>query len=166
MSAGTKQRICTFHLGDELFGIDVAHVQEVLVSQRITPVPLAPAAVLGVVNLRGQIVTAIDLRTRLELPPRAPGTHPVHVVVRTEGELVSFLVDRTGDVVDVSADAFERPPEALPGVAGDLILGAFQLPDTLLLLLDPERTTDLPRSTGSAEGPREAEATPQEGEGL
>ena len=142
MSAGVMQRICTFHLGTQLFGVDVAGVQEVLVDQVITPVPLAPESVVGVVNLRGQIVTAVDLRCRLGLPPRDPDAHLVHVVVRTEEELVSFLVDRAGDVIDVETDAFERPPETLQGAAGELILGAYKLPDTLLLLLDPERAAE------------------------
>ena len=76
MSAATGHRICTFHVADQLFGISVHVVQEVLVAQTVTPVPLAPPAVQGVVNLRGQIVTVIDLRCRLELPPEQPGRSP------------------------------------------------------------------------------------------
>lgn len=157
MSTPTLQRICTFHLEDELFGIDVARVQEVLVDQGVTPVPLAPEAVVGVVNLRGQIVTVIDLRTRLGLSPRADGDSVVHVVAYTERETVSFLVDRAGDVLDVAADDFERPPEALTGPADDLILGAYKLPDRLLLLLDADRAAG-PAASREAAGAERKDA--------
>lgn len=133
------QEICTFHLGTNLFGVDVSEVQEVLVQQVITPVPLAPPSVVGVVNLRGRIVTAVDLRTRLELGPRAAGAQPVSIVVRTEGDPTAFLVDRAGDVVSLDRAQFERPPDTLQGAARDLILGAYKQPHSLLLVLDVER---------------------------
>ena len=139
MSTPNVERICTFHLGDHLYGIDVRAVREVLVQSRITPVPLAPPAVVGVTNLRGRIVTAIDLRRRLDLPERPAGSEPVSVVVEADDELVSFLVDRAGDVLAVSDQEFERPPETLRGAARDLILGAYKLSSELVLLLDPLR---------------------------
>ena len=139
MSPRRMERICTFHLGSQLFGIDVAMVQEILVTQVITPVPLAAPSILGVINLRGQIVTVIDLRRRLELPERTADANPIHIVVRTERELVSFLADRAGDVLDVDADAFEKAPETLRGAAREIIVGAYKLSSTLLLVLDPER---------------------------
>jgi purine-binding chemotaxis protein CheW len=134
-----RRSICTFHLEPHVFGIDVSVVQEVMVHPVITRVPLAARSVEGVINLRGQIVTSVDLRRRLALPPRASDAPPVSLVVRAAGETVSFLVDRPGDVVEVEPAAFERPPDTLRGPARDLILGAYKLPSQLLLLLDPER---------------------------
>jgi purine-binding chemotaxis protein CheW len=146
--------VCTFHLDPYVFGLDVAVVQEVMVHPVVTHVPLTPPAVRGVVNLRGRIVTALDLRTRLDLPPAPAGVEPVSIVVRTEAEPVSFLVDRAGEVIEVSDAEFEVPPDTLHGPARDLILGAYKRPSHLLLLLDPERTArpdDLARSGASGE---------------
>ena len=126
------QDICTFHLDAYVFGVDVAHVREVLVHQAITRVPLAPPSVVGVINLRGQIVTAIDLRARLDLPPRDGEASPAFLVVQTGEEPVAFVVDRAGDVLTVDGDTFERPPETLRGAARNLILGAYKRPDGLL----------------------------------
>ena len=91
-------------------------VQEVIRYQAMTRVPLAPTVVSGLINLRGQIVTAIDLRRRLGLAgPADEGLHPMNVVVRTDDGAVSLLVDEIGDVVEVTDDAFEPPPETLAG---------------------------------------------------
>lgn len=135
----TRQDLCTFHLGSYVFGVEVALVQEVLVQQTVTPVPLAPPSVAGVMNLRGQIVTTIDLRERLDLEPRAKDQAPVSIVVRTDGDPVAFQVDRAGDVLSVDATQFERPPDTLRGAAAELITGAYKQPDHLLLVLDAER---------------------------
>jgi purine-binding chemotaxis protein CheW len=134
--------ICTFHLGPYLFGLDVALVQEVLVQQLVTRVPLAPDSVAGVMNLRGQIVMTVDLRRRLDLEPRAASDRPVSIVVRTEAEPVAFLVDRAGDVLSVDEDQFERPPETLRGAPRELITGAYKQSDHLLLVLDAERAAN------------------------
>jgi purine-binding chemotaxis protein CheW len=105
-------------------------------------VPLAPSDVRGLINLRGQIVTAVDLRRRLELPDRAAGDLPVNVVVRTEDGAVSLLVDEIGDVLEVPAEAFERPPETLRGTARELIRGTYKLDGRLLLILDIDRAVN------------------------
>ncbi len=97
----------TFRLSGQWIGIPVMIVQEVLVEQRIARVPMAPDAIAGFLNLRGQIVTAVDLRTTLRLPARPPGAEFMNVVVRHEGELFAFMVDEVGDVVSVPADAVE-----------------------------------------------------------
>jgi purine-binding chemotaxis protein CheW len=101
--------------------------------------------VRGLINLRGQIVTAIDLRERLNLPPRPESQEPVNVVVETDEGAVSLLVDAIGDVLEVTEQQFERPPETLQGEARDLIQGAYKLPDRLLVILDPELIVALPR---------------------
>lgn len=132
-------QFCTFYLNGHYFGIDVLHVQEVIRYQEMTRVPLAPAVICGLINLRGQIVTAIDLRRRLDLPDRSDDERPINVVVRTDEGAVSLLVDEIGDVLHVPETAFERPPETLHGPARDLIRGAYKLDGRLLLILDTAR---------------------------
>jgi purine-binding chemotaxis protein CheW len=117
----------------------VARVQEVIRHQEMTPVPLAPPVVRGLINLRGQIVTALDLRVPLRLPPAAEGSLPMNVVVRAGGVLVSLLVDDVGEVTEVTADAFEPPPETLSGPLRDLIRGVFKLDGRILLMLDTDQ---------------------------
>lgn len=134
----TANTYCTFYLDDLYFGIEVRTVQEVIRYQNTTRVPLASSVVEGLINLRGQIVTAIDLRQRLNLTSKARTTLPMNVVVRTADGSVSLLVDRIGDVVETDAYKFEPPPETLRGVPRELILGAFKLPRQLLLILDTE----------------------------
>lgn len=138
----TKQ-FSTFELANQSYGVPVESVQEVIKFQSMTPVPLAPPAVVGLINLRGQVTTAIDLRLRLELPPRDAAHVPMIVVVRTDDGLVSLLVDRIGDVVDTDEQTFEPAPETLTGAARELILGAFKQGDRLLLALDVDRTVDV-----------------------
>lgn len=134
---------CTFRLGGHDFGVEVVRVQEVVLAQPMTRVPLAPAAVRGLMNLRGQIVTAVDLRRRLGLPDREEGGDPVNVVVRTDDGAVSLQVDEIGDVIPVAAADFEPPPETLRGPARGLIRGAYKLDGRLLLVLDADRAVDL-----------------------
>ncbi len=134
-----EQQFCTFYLDGLYFGIEVEGVQEVIRYQEMTPVPLAPPVIRGLINLRGQIVTAIDLRRRLELRPRPDGELPMNVVIRSEDGAVSLLVDEIGDVLETSPEAFEGPPETLSGVARSLIRGAYKLADRLLLVLDTEK---------------------------
>jgi purine-binding chemotaxis protein CheW len=132
-------QLATFTLGDRLYGVGVERVQEVLRSQARTRIPLAPPAIAGLVNLRGQVLTAIDLREQLGLPPRPEGKEPMVVVIRVGTEPVSLLVDSIGAVVDVEPDTFEQPPDTLSGPSRELILGAYKLPDRLLLALDVDR---------------------------
>lgn len=133
----------TFFIEGLFFGIDVLQVQEVLRYQQMTRVPLAPGVLEGLINLRGQIVTAIDMRRRLGLSPRADGRTPMNMVVRTEDGPVSLLVDEIGDVLEARADSFEPPPENVEPAARDLIRGVYKLKDRLLLVLDTSRTVGL-----------------------
>jgi purine-binding chemotaxis protein CheW len=135
--------LTTFHLDRYLFGVEVATVQEVIRYQPMTRVPLAPQALSGLINLRGQIIPAVDLRRRLGFPDRPAGELPMDVVVRTGDGMVSLLVDRIGDVVEVSEEAFEEPPDTLTGVARELIRGAYKLDGALLLWLDVEGAVEL-----------------------
>lgn len=132
-------QLCTFRVDDMLFGLDVTRVQEVIRFQELTEVPLAPAIVRGLINLRGQIVMAVDLRARLGLPPQPDGDQPMNVVVRGSEGSVSLLVDSIGDVIDVEADTFEVPPSTMVTRHRQVVDAVCKLPDQLLLVLDPER---------------------------
>jgi purine-binding chemotaxis protein CheW len=135
----TNKQYCTFHLDGLFLGVEVHKVQEVIRFQQMTPVQLASPAIRGLINLRGQIVTAIDLRSRLELKLRSKTHLPMNVVVRTDDGPISLLVDEIGDVLEMTEEAFERPPETLGGIARELIVGAFKLKDRLLLALDVDK---------------------------
>ncbi len=139
----TSGQFSTFFVADLFFGVDVLHVQEVLRSQHMTSVPQAPDVIEGLINLRGQIVTAIDMRRRLLLPPNTGDQASMNMVVRTADGAVSLLVDEIGDVLDMDASTYERPPDNLAPAAKDLIRGVYKLKDRLLLVLDEERTVDL-----------------------
>ena len=139
VAPATSGQLATFRLDGDLYGVEVEHVQEVLRSQQLTRVPLAPIAVAGLINLRGQVVTAIELRERLGRPARPEGTDAVVIVVRLDGEAVSLLVDSIADVVDVDAADFEAPPDTLEGQSRDLIRGAYKLDGKLLLALDVQK---------------------------
>jgi len=149
-TATALRQYCTFTLDGLLFGVEVSSVQEVIRFQEMTEVPLAHRVVRGLINLRGQIVTALDLRRRLDLAERPASEHPMNIVVRTEDGAVSFLVDEIGDVVEVEGSAFERPPETLRGNARTLIPGAYKLQDRLLLVLDTARAANLKDEDESA----------------
>ena len=117
------RQFCTFHLGDMLLGVEVEEVQEVLRFQETTAVPRASALVQGLINLRGNIVTAINLRQRFGMPLPTEGWHPMNVVLFTDGEAVSLLVDEIGDVVEVGEEEFEPAPETLRSGARELVRG-------------------------------------------
>jgi purine-binding chemotaxis protein CheW len=142
MTDGENQ-YCTFFLQGLCFGLEVMRVQEIIRHQPMTRVPLAPPVVRGLINLRGQIVTALDLRRRLDFPDRAEDSAPVNVVVQTPDGAVSLLVDEIGDVLAVRERDFELPPETLRGAARDLIRGAYKLEGRLLLILDTDRVVGL-----------------------
>jgi purine-binding chemotaxis protein CheW len=131
-------QFCTFHIGELFLGIEVERIQEVLRDVAITPVPKAPAAIHGLINLRGQIVTAVSLRTVFGLPLDESGGSATMLVLEHRNGLVSLVVDRVGEVVSVRADDFEDPPDALKGGARKLIRGAYKLQQKLLLVLDVE----------------------------
>jgi purine-binding chemotaxis protein CheW len=129
----------TFTLDDRTYGIGVGAVQEVLRGLPRTRIPLSPSALAGLINLRGQVLTAIDLREQLALPPRPAAQDPMMIVIRVAGEPVALLVDTIGSVVDVEADQFEPPPDSLNGPTRNLIHGVYKLADRLLLSLDVDR---------------------------
>ena len=137
-----RESFCTFQVDHLYFGVEVLKVQEVIRYQRMTRVPLAPAVVRGIINLRGQLVTAIDLRRRLGLPIAEAERQPMNVVIRGNDGSVSLLVDEIGDVLEVDRELFEPPPETLQGVPRELIRGAYKLEGRLLLVLDTNRVVE------------------------
>jgi len=136
-------QFATFSLEHLTFGVEVRQVQEVIRYQQMTRVPLAHRTVRCLINLRGQIVTAIDMRRRCGLADRDSDEQPMNVVVRTADGVVSLLVDEIGDVVEVSPTDFEPAPDTIAGPVRELVSGVYKLPDHLLLALDVERTTAL-----------------------
>ena len=100
----------------------------------------------SLINLRGQIVTAIDLRRRLGMADRPTDQTPMNVVVRTGDDAVSLLVDEIGDVIEVPADKFEKPPETLRGIARTLVEGAYKLENRLMLVLNTREAVEVPET--------------------
>ncbi len=133
------KQYCTFYIDGFFYGVEVSTVQEVIRYHAMTYVPLAPPTVRGLINLRGQIVTAVDLRTRLGLPPLEEG-QPMNVVVHHEEDAVSLLVDEIGDVFEMNDLQCDDPPENLSGPTRNLLRGVYKLDDGLLLILDIGKT--------------------------
>jgi purine-binding chemotaxis protein CheW len=133
------QPFCTFFLKDQCFGVPVQEVQEVIRYQEVTRVPLAPQVIRGLINLRGEIVMAVDLRRRLGMEQLPDSQLPTNVVVRTGEAAVSFLVDEIGDVLEADEENFEPPPETLKGQARELVRAVCKLPERLMLVLDTQR---------------------------
>lgn len=139
-----EQQFCTFFINGICFGINVQHVQEVIRPQVMTRVPLAPPDICGLINLRGQILTAIDLQQRLEmgesvmrsttkLVDEAQG---FYIVVCSDDETVSLLVDEVGDVLEFTENTFQPPPATLKGRMRQMLAGAYPLPEGFMLVLD------------------------------
>jgi purine-binding chemotaxis protein CheW len=144
-----KHQFCTFFLKNQFFGVPVQDVQEVIRYQEMTRVPLVPQVIRGLINLRGQIVTAVDLRRRFQMDERPDTELPMNVVVRTDDGPVSFLVDEIGDVLEVDEETFERPPDTMKN-GRDLVRGVYKLEKQLMLVLDTTRAV-----SGSEESARQ-----------
>lgn len=136
-------QFCTFYVEDLFFGIEVEKVQEIIKAQPITRVPKAAYVIRGLMNLRGKIVTAIDLRRRMRLSEQEHPETSMNVVVNHDDDCVSMLVDRVGDVLTVGLDLFEPPPETMAFAARELIRGAYKLDHQLMLVLHIDRVLSL-----------------------
>jgi len=141
-TTATAVSLCTFRLGELQIGIDVMLVQEVIRRQEATRVPLVSEVIHGLINLRGEIVTTIDLRRRFGLTPHTEQDETMNVVIRTADGPVALVVDEIGDVIDADEALFELPPPTLTGAHREYITGVFKLDGTLLLLIDLERVLD------------------------
>lgn len=135
----TEEVFVTLSVADQLCGIPVLVVRDVLGPQVITRIPLAPAEVAGSLNLRGRIVTAIDLRGRLRLTPQGSGAAQMSVVVEQGGELYALLVDQVSEVLSLKASQFERNPPTLPQEWARYSTGIYRLQGRLLVVLDVPR---------------------------
>ncbi len=133
------RQYATFRVDDLFFGVDVTEVQEVLRFHEMTSVPAAAPVIEGLINLRGQIVTAFNIRRRLGLEVRETDEEPMNVVVRGSDGAVSLMVDEIGDVIEVSQDNFEAPPETIDARTREVLDGVYKLPDQLLLVLSTDK---------------------------
>lgn len=140
---GTVEQLCTFYVAGQLFGVEVAQVQEVMRDYATTRIPLAPAPVAGLINLRGQIVPIVELRRCLSLPARGPDTSAENIVLSTDAGAVSLRVDAVDDVITVSSDAFEAPPDNVRGLTRRLVRGVYKLERGLLLVLSTQVVLEL-----------------------
>jgi purine-binding chemotaxis protein CheW len=132
-------QLCTFYINDHLFGIEVDRIQEVIKNHQMTPVPLAPSFVGGLINLRGQIVMAIDLKDKMNLAKTLGYTSQMNIVLRHGDSLISLLVDSVGDVISVSPEQIESEQHHLPQEISKLITGICKTENALLMVLDPEQ---------------------------
>lgn len=146
----SMREFVTATIGSQLCGIPVLKVQDVLGPQRITPIPLAPVEVAGSLNLRGRIVTAIDLRTRLGLTLHADDKNEMSIVVEHHGELYSLMIDTVGEVLKMSASNFERNPATLDPVWRGFSEGVYRLTEGLLVVLDVDALLDFGKQKDAA----------------
>jgi len=142
MTDGETQDFVTFTIAGQLFGIPVLQVQDVLSSYQITRIPLAPPEITGSLNLRGRVVTAVDVRIRLGLEPRAEGAESMSIVAETEGELYSLMVDSVGEVLPLLTGNHDRNPPTLDAKLRAYSDGIYRLDDGLLVVLDVKRLLD------------------------
>ncbi len=135
----SARSFATFYVGDFYFGVPSANVLELTKTTAITPVPLAPHAVEGLINLRGQIVTAIDLRRRLTMAPCAEHPDRITLFMNHGGVIFGLVADKISDILELDPLQFDKPPSHLPAAAVDLIIGFHKLPDQLMFVLDVEK---------------------------
>ncbi len=134
--AGDTLQFTTFHLNSEIFGLNILEVQEIQLPQDITPVPRSQAHILGLISLRGNIVTLIDLRRRLGMDCSRPIEDPYHIVVNTPYTIASFEVEEIGDVIDVAPEEFLPPPESVRAVDARFLAGVFSWNHKIVAVLN------------------------------
>ncbi len=144
--SGETEEFVTFTIAGQLFGIPVLQIQDVLSSYQITPIPLAPPEITGSLNLRGRVVTAIDVRLRLGLSARPKDAESMSIVAENEGELYSLMVDSVGEVLALSQSAYERNLPTLDPEFRAFSDGIYRLDKKLLVVLDVNRLLDYERS--------------------
>jgi purine-binding chemotaxis protein CheW len=142
-SGEATEGFVTVVTGGQLFGLRLERVRDVFVPRGLSPVPLAPPEIAGLLNLRGRIVTAIDLRRRLGLPPRSDGGTPVAVGIEERGELYGLMVDRVGDVLRLRPSTYDANPVNLDQRWAKLCAGVYRLDHGLMVVLDVDKILDL-----------------------
>lgn len=143
LETGLATQYVTFRAGELFFGVDVLQVQEIIRFQAMTPVPLAPPAVKGLINLRGQIIAALDLRSILKLSGSTSDERPMNVVVRAGDETISLLVDSIGDVIETDPAEYEPAPETITPHIRSILQGVFKLKEELLLVLNSKACVEV-----------------------
>ncbi|RXF75378.1 chemotaxis protein CheW [Hansschlegelia zhihuaiae] len=138
-SAEDRRSYVTVEIADQAFGIPIGRVREVFAPERLTRVPLSSSEIAGVLNLRGRIMTAIDMRRRLGMPAADADARPMAIGVDHKSEAFALLVDRPGDVVDLDRSALETPPATLDPSWAGLVEGVHRQENRLLLILDVDR---------------------------
>lgn len=134
-------RYCTFYVENEIFAVDASRVQEINRNQKITEVPGAVDTIMGLINLRGRIVTAIDMHKRLNLVKENVSKHQnMNIIVRGDDELIDLVVDRVGDVLEFDEALNEAPPETISDSLKELLHGVYKLQDKLIMILDIDKT--------------------------
>ena len=140
----------TVTIGDHIFGLPIARVQDVFVPERLTRVPLAPPEVAGILNLRGRVVTAIEMRSRLDLGSRQPGQPVMAIGIELKGESYGLLVDAVGEVVQLATSACEAKPSNLDDRLARVAAGIYRLEGQLMIVLDVDRVLDIkPRAAAA-----------------
>ncbi|MCR9213037.1 MAG: chemotaxis protein CheW [Proteobacteria bacterium] len=150
MSEENLQEYVTVTIADQLFGIPVLEVHDVLRNLSLTKIPLAPAEVAGALNLRGRIVTAIDVRKRLGLPALDEDMKGMSVVVEHHGEPYSLMIDNVGEVLSLNAEDMQQNPVTLDTRWRDVSAGIYRLDEKLLVVLQIERLLDFAGSSDIA----------------
>jgi purine-binding chemotaxis protein CheW len=146
LTGGGSKDFLTMTVDGQAFGVPVLKVQDVLGEQRVTRVPLAPPEIAGSLNLRGRIVTAINLRRRLGLPDRPQGQKSMSIVVEHHGDLYSLVVDSVGEVLALPDESFEKTPATLDRIWRDASIGIYRLKEELLIILDVSGMLDALRT--------------------
>lgn len=139
----STRQFSTFFVSDRLYVIDVMSVQEITKMMTATKVPLAPTFVHGLINLRGQIATAVGLRELFDLRDNSRSSEPMNVVCKGEGMLLSLLVDQIGDVIEVDDSNFESTPETITPAVGRFMQGVYKIPGSLLSIIEVKKIIDV-----------------------
>ncbi|WP_334129504.1 chemotaxis protein CheW [Sneathiella sp.] len=142
MTNSKMQDYVTIHIADQLFGIPVLQVHDVLRGLKLTRIPLAPPEVAGALNLRGRIVTAINVRKRLGLPDLAIDSEGMSIVVEHHGEPYSLMIDNVGEVLSLDLNGLQPTPVTMDSCWKEISGGVYRLEDKLLVVLQIERLLD------------------------
>ncbi|MDX1805002.1 MAG: chemotaxis protein CheW [Alcanivorax sp.] len=148
-----KQLLCTFTVADKKYGVPVDIVQEVLANHQITDIPLSPAGIQGLMNIRGRIVPAIAMQRVLRVSSENHDDESINIIVNHDSEQVGLMVNRIGDIITVDENEIEPPPETLKGATRRFIHGVIPVQGTLFMLLDLDALLAdelCSRSTGNA----------------
>ena len=149
-TVSTEVEFVTAWIADQLFGLPITRVHDVFEAERITHVPLAPSEIAGVLNLRGRVVTALDMRRRLGLPPREGHNKQMAIGIDHAGEAYGLLVDSMGEVLKLNAAALDAVPINLNKDWAEISAGVYRLEDRIMIVLDVDRILDFRKDTLAA----------------